>query len=363
MYAAADDKARQRLDLARRQAVSAVARRLRTDTGGDADALLSAADQVRGDAARLASEAVTEVAALVAQAERRLGSGLPDAERQRVVDDLEAAAARQRERLARLRQALKRVTSSDALEENLLLQEQVLDLQQQTEANLELLLLGQAVQVIDHEMEATVRAMRSGLQRLGPWARQNPRLAQAVEQTTTAFAHLDGYLRLFTPLQRRLYRKRTDVTGDSIAGFLERVFGDRLERHGVRLVATPAFRRRVLRGYPSTFMPVFVNLVDNALHWVSSGRAEDGLIRLDADDDGLLVVDNGPGVRERDRDALFERGFSRRPGGRGLGLTISQAALARERPPWVLELADDQLEPGAAFRIRPSRTVDSEEAS
>lgn len=360
--AAADDRARQRVDLARRHALAAVARRLQTDADAEADALLSAVDRVRADATRIASEAMGEVAALAAQAERRLDSGLPDAERQRIVDELEAAAARQRERLAQLRQALERVTSSDPLGENLLLQEQILDLQQQAEANLELLLLGQAVQVIDHELEATVRAMRNGLQRLRPWARQNPRLAQAVEQTTTAFAHLDGYLQLFTPLQRRLYRKRTDVSGDSIAGFVERVFGDRLERHRVRLVATPSFRRQVLQGYPSTFMPVFVNLVDNALHWVSSSRVDDGLIQLDADEDGLLVVDNGPGVRERDRGALFERGFSRRPGGRGLGLTISRAALARERPSWLLELADRQPQPGAAFRIRPSHpdTVHSE---
>lgn len=350
-------RVRRQLDGVRRQGLSNAVRGLKKAADADAEALRSAADRVRHDAVKVAGEAVTAVAVLVARAGLELEADLADPERQRLVDDLGVAVGRQRERLAQLRQALEDTASGGAREENLLLQEQVLDLQQQTEANLELLLLGQAVQVIDHELEAAVGAMRSGLQRLRPWARQNKRLAQAVEDTTTAFTHLDGYLRLFTPLQRRLYRQRADVTGESVAGFLARVFGDRLERHGIRLIATPAFRRRVLRGYPSTFMPVFVNLVDNALHWVSSSRAADGLIRLDADEDGVLVVDNGPGVRERDRGVLFERGFSRRPGGRGLGLTISRAALARERPPWLLELADEQPERGAAFRIRPSRSV------
>ena len=35
----------------------------------------------------------------------------------------------------------------------------------------------------------------------------------------------------------------------------------------VELVGTDAFRRKAIIGYPSSFYPVFVNLVDNAIYW------------------------------------------------------------------------------------------------
>ena len=43
----------------------------------------------------------------------------------------------------------------------------------------------------------------------------------------------------------------------------------------------------------------------------------------------MLITDSGPGVDKRDREAIFEFGFSRKPGGRGMGLHISREVLHR----------------------------------
>lgn len=66
--------------------------------------------------------------------------------------------------------------------------------------------------------------------------------------------------------------------------------------------------------------------MDNALFWLSDRQAE-RLILLDMDGADLLVSDNGPGVSLNDRAAIFDPGFTRKPGGRGLGLSISRDAL------------------------------------
>ena len=51
-------------------------------------------------------------------------------------------------------------------------------------------------------------------------------------------------------------------------------------------------------------------------------------MRLSLSDDGALVLsDSGPGISKMDVAFIFEPGFSRRPGGQGLGLYIAKESL------------------------------------
>ena len=61
------------------------------------------------------------------------------------------------------------------------------------------------------------------------------------------------------------------------------------------------------------------------------------------------MQDSGPGVNPRDREAIFEFGFTRKPGGRGLGLHIGRETLRRVG--WQLSLAEADV--GAAFALKP----------
>ena len=110
------------------------------------------------------------------------------------------------------------------------------------------------------------------------------------------FDHLDGYLTLFTPLQRRLYRKAVDIRGWEIHQFLENLFGQRLARHNIELVRTDTFATATVQGYPSSFYPVFVNLVDNAIYWLSGQNERlNRRIQLDASGKAFRVSDSGTG--------------------------------------------------------------------
>jgi len=51
---------------------------------------------------------------------------------------------------------------------------------------------------------------------------------------------------------------------------------------------------------------------------------------LDFVDNAYRIGNNGPTIHNRDVEAIFEQGFSRKPGGRGLGLFISKKALRKE---------------------------------
>lgn len=236
------------------------------------------------------------------------------------------------------------------LRENTSLKEEVLDLQAQLDENMELLQLGQAVQIVSHEFEASISTVRNGLKALGPWAKSTPRLLPIVRDLRASFSHLDGYLRLFTPLQRRLYREAVIIRGFEIESFVRGVFNERLLRHEVTLEVTSMFEKWSFEGYPSTLYPSFINLVDNALHWVADG-AQVGKRKIILDWNGkhAIIRDSGPGIKERDREAIFERGFSRRRGGRGLGLSLAREILSRDG--WKLEVGE--VGPGAVFHLSP----------
>ena len=225
-------------------------------------------------------------------------------------------------------------------------------LEEEAEADAQLAQLGMAVEIINHEFSGAIRSIRIGLRRLKAWADANEGLRELYDSIRLNFDHLDGYLTLFTPLQRRLYRKAVEIRGSEIRDFLNGLFDARMERHGVTLIATKAFANATLVGFPSSFYPVFMNLVDNAIFWLSQQNPQhERRIKLDERDGMLMVSDSGPGIGVRDREAVFEFGFTRKPGGRGMGLYIGREGLRRVG--FDLLLVDRGETKGAAFGIMP----------
>jgi signal transduction histidine kinase len=278
--------------------------------------------------------------------------------RQQIEGDLAAVADRCIEGLGSIRDDLRalhwtrdedgRFIGMNLMNESL--QEDLLAMRERSEADLELTQLGMALTVVNHEFEVSIKSVRASLRRLRSWADINEDLRGMCDDLRTSFDHIDGYLSLFTPLQRRLYRTAIDISGADIAKFLRDLFGRRLDSHAIDLQPTTAFKRFKVRGYPSSFYPVFVNLVDNSIFWLKE-HPEPRTIRLDVQDGAMLVADNGPGVPPRDRTSIFELGFTRKPGGRGLGLYISREVL--EKAGYSLELGQGTSNTGATFRIEP----------
>ena len=242
---------------------------------------------------------------------------------------------------------------SSALDQLLAIEQRNVALEDKAEDDLQLAQLGMAVEVINHEFNATIRAIRNSLRKLRAWADLNSELQGLYQDIRASFDHLDGYLTLFTPLQRRLYRRTVEIKGSEIYTFARDLFRERLARHDTELVRTSAFSKMQISGFPSSFYPVFVNLIDNAIYWVS--KESPGLERrvtLDARDGALLVSDTGPGVNASDRSAIFDFGFTRKPGGRGMGLHIAREVLRRVG--WELSLMGSmEGERGTTFRLAP----------
>lgn len=224
---------------------------------------------------------------------------------------------------------------------------ELLELRERSEHELQLVQIGMAIEIINHEFTQAVRSIRSSLKRLSAWASSNPKLGSIYRDLRANFDHLDGYLSLFTPLHKRLYGAPIDIQGTEIQRFLVDVFGEQLKSHKIDLESTDAFDSSTLTLFPATIYPVFLNLVDNSIYWLKDKKGK-RVIELDADESGLIVKDSGAGIQKRDWDQIFEIGFSRKPGGRGMGLYIAREVLAKAGFSLDVEASNDG---GTQFRI------------
>lgn len=104
----------------------------------------------------------------------------------------------------------------------------------------------------------------------------------------------------------------------------------------------------------SEILTVIVNLIQNALYWLSttSERSQRKVIvSAKRNNDGsvsILVSDSGPGVADDLRDVIFDAYFSNRPDGVGLGLSIA-GNIVHDFYGGELGLVDNGPLPGATF--------------
>jgi signal transduction histidine kinase len=266
-------------------------------------------------------------------------------------DNLTQIEARHRDALMAARDMLaslaENLRSSDGEEPAQILEaleQRMLSLEEQADEDFEMVQLGLAVAIINHEFAAAIKRVRQSIQELGQISRKTGGLRPLYESIRSNFEHLDGHLNLFTPLQRRLYRIAQKIGGKSIRNYVHDLFSNRFERHKVTVDCTDAFLSAQVECYPSTLYPTMINLIDNAVFWLDSVNGH-RQIRLDAESGALLISNNGPVIEQRDWERIFERGFSRKPGGRGLGLFISSRSLQAEKMTISLE------RPPAGFNV------------
>ncbi|ALM92432.1 ATP-binding protein [Alteromonas stellipolaris] len=223
-------------------------------------------------------------------------------------------------------------------------------LKEVNDRNSEMVHLGMAIGIIHHEFSGNVLGIRRALKEMQPWANKNEKLNLIYEDIRSGFEHLEGYLKVFTPLTRRLTRKKVSITGKAVSDFVNSVFWDRLDNEKIQLKVTDNFLKQSIIGFTSTIYPAIINLIDNSIFWLGKASGEK-VITLDATSTGFIVKDSGPGIPTIDKDNVFEFAFSRKSGGRGMGLYVVRKTLEDEG--FEISLAPYNPNEGACFTIAP----------
>jgi signal transduction histidine kinase len=293
-------------------------------------------ETVKSDLAR------TEVASLSPEEiERR---------RDKLIDQVRGSAERSTQLMDALGEQLKSVMEGINNQGNLFevaaaLESENDELKERVDQYADLAQIGLALGLVQHEFAGQVRNINRALDALRPWATRNRGADEMYSKLRISFEHLESYLQLFVPLNRRLQRRRVPVSGMEIEEFVRTVFGPRFERHRVMLIVPEEFSTATVTTFPSTILPVFANVIDNAIHWLAEVRDLPRVITLGVDDHSMRIGNSGPGVDPRDAETMFEFGATTKPGGRGMGLYLSQDALRKESMSIRLERAGVDVHP------------------
>lgn len=184
--------------------------------------------------------------------------------------------------------------------------------------------LGIAIEVLGHELESYDDMIGRGIKKL-PIDIQH---SQAVSEIKAGYDGLTNQLRFFSPLKLSGEKIQKWISGDEVMEYLVAFFGDILAGRSIKLSVSDSFLKFKVFDQPSRLLPVFINLINNSMYWVSFST-QDKEIRLEIVDDEIIVSDNGSGVSELDIDKLFSLFFTKRSrGGRGVGLYLARANLA-----------------------------------
>ncbi|EPK6057606.1 ATP-binding protein [Klebsiella pneumoniae] len=182
--------------------------------------------------------------------------------------------------------------------------------------------LGISVEILSHELEEMDSMVTRGLNSLPSTAKEHPGFTLALN----AHRSLTQQIRFLSPLKISGYQSRQKITGKNIMDYILKFFGDRFERQRITIEFGDDFKNISINDIPSRIYPVFTNIVNNAMYWVS--LANNRLIKIDFVNSLVIIANSGPAIDTDDVPRLFELFYSKRANGHGVGLYLCRENLA-----------------------------------
>lgn len=209
--------------------------------------------------------------------------------------------------------------------------------------------LGISFEIIAHELSAQDKAITRSLNSMSTNAKREIGFKNAMK----AHKQFTEYLRFLSPLKLSGYQVRDDITGEEIISNIKTFFSDQFIRQNINLEFGDKFRRMNVVDIKSRIIPVFINLLNNALYWVALSE-EERTVKVDILDDLVIIANSGPAIDSDDIDNLFKLFYSRRPSGNGVGLYLSKQnlAVARHKIWYAVEPEEKLISSGANFVIQ-----------
>ncbi|EHL0508624.1 ATP-binding protein [Escherichia coli] len=182
--------------------------------------------------------------------------------------------------------------------------------------------LGISVEIISHELEEMDSMVTRGLNSLPTSVKEHPGFSLALN----AHRSLTQQIRFLSPLKISGYQSRQRITGKNIMDYVLKFFGERFERQRITIEFSEEFKQIAITDIPSRIYPVFTNIINNAMYWVS--LSNNRLIKIGFVNSLVIIANSGPAIDTDDIPRLFELFYSKRANGHGVGLYLCRENLA-----------------------------------
>ena len=234
--------------------------------------------------------------------------------------------------------------------------EQNKKIEQKLEMTNELAQLGMSIEIIDHQFNVMYAHMKESIDHFKKIASRNPEYEYYFNQLYTSYEHLANNHRLLVPLFRTRRRNRTTITGRVVTNYLKSFFKAIFDKNTISLTSDSSFDNFEFYTFESIIMPVFINIVNNAVYWLIP--VENRRIHLSVKGDQVLIMNNGERIDDRYLEDIFTLFYSRRRDGRGIGLYLARTNLRSEGLD-IIATNDKDLNKlkGACFVIKPYNPI------
>lgn len=190
----------------------------------------------------------------------------------------------------------------------------------------ELAQVGMAIEIIDHQFNVLYAQMASALRDLKDVAVRNATVQEIYKPLSISFQHLESNHKMLMPVYRTTRRKKTFITGTVIKETILNFYGDIMGKEGISFVCEEGFMNYKIESYESIIIPVFLNVINNAIYWVAYAQGEK-VIKIDVENGDVLLLNTGPKMSHSELRKCFELFYTKKPSGRGIGLYLARRCL------------------------------------
>lgn len=199
------------------------------------------------------------------------------------------------------------------------------EIEKQWQQTKEMAQLGVAVEIIDHQFNALYSRLANTINNLPQYIKDENKAKQSYNDLKTAFQHLEGKYKLLSPLYRTTGKLKKTISGKTITEYMTNFFSGPFRDNNITIEATDAFVQYEIYTFESILIPVFINIINNAIYWLIP--VNERKIVLDVMEDKLLIMNSGVKIEDYYLSKIFELFYSKRPDGRGIGLYLAKENL------------------------------------
>ncbi|MFZ2488995.1 MAG: response regulator [Anaerolineae bacterium] len=238
-----------------------------------------------------------------------------------------------------------------------------------------LVLLGQLGRTLVHEINNQAQNIPWAVEKIPAYVEQakqlglsDPERMQSILKEAQEILHeasievelLASIAKPFTSLTRLEHETSLflDITVEEVV----RVMQDTAQRANVTITAQDLTPMAFIRGQDTELHQILVNILLNAVQQVEQSRDRAGgrvMVRLTATQHNdqpifrIEVEDDGPGIHRRLWERIFEMGYTTRPGGSGVGLSVARTLI--ENMAGRIVIAESWLGWGSTFVVEIPR--------
>jgi len=188
---------------------------------------------------------------------------------------------------------------------------------------------------IAHEIKNPLTPIRLSTERMvKKWESREADFDQVFERSArTIIKEVGGLKRMVDEFTKFGKMPEIKKTPTHLPAIIDEVVNLYREYKGVEITVSLPERIPLVDMDEEQFKRVMINIFDNAVHAISNSGRIDVRIQIDEPSNkvSIDIADDGPGIRDDDKEKLFLPYFSTRKDGTGLGLAIANRIILEHR--------------------------------